>query len=84
MSSPVSATSEITPVVVDLGKKKKKDIQALKRGQGKLMEDVHRVIEEVRANSSALAGKELVPVVILYRKEPKRKVAGLLPFGLGG
>jgi hypothetical protein len=84
MSSPVAKTSEIAPVVVDLGKKKKKDIRDLKRGEGKLMEDVHKVIEQIRANSSELVGKELVPVVILYRKEPKRKVAGLLPFGLGG
>jgi hypothetical protein len=84
MSSAVAKTSEIAPVVVDLGKKKKKDIRDLKRGEGKLMEDVHKVIEQIRANSSELVGKELVPVVILYRKEPKRKVAGLLPFGLGG
>jgi hypothetical protein len=84
MSSAAAKTSEIAPVVVDLGKKKKKDIRDLKRGEGKLMEDVHKVIEQIRANSSELVGKELVPVVILYRKEPKRKVAGLLPFGLGG
>jgi hypothetical protein len=83
MSSEVPATSEINPVVVDLGKTKKKDLRALKRGEGKLMEDIHRVMQEIRANSTALAGKDLVPVVILYRKPPKRKVAGLLPFGLG-
>ena len=83
MSEPLHATTPINPVVVDLGKTKKKDLRALKRGEGKLMEDVHRVIEEIRSSSSALAGKELVPVIILYRKAPKRKVAGLLPFGLG-
>ena len=84
MSSAVPETSEIAPVVVDLGKKKKKDIEALKRGQGKLLEDVHKVMAEIRANSSELKGKELVPVVILYRKAPKKNMAGLLPFGIGG
>jgi hypothetical protein len=84
MSSPVPATSEIAPVIVNLGKKKSRYIRELKRGEGKLMEDVHKVIEQIRANSSELAGKELVPVVILYRKESRRKLTGLLPFGFGG
>jgi len=75
----------VTPVIVDLGKsKKKKDIKALKRGEGKLMEDVNRVIEEIRLNSSELAGKELVPVVVLYQKARKRGVSRMLPFGMGG
>jgi len=39
------------------------------------------VLEELRAKSPDLASKELVPVVIVYRKKPaKRK--GMLPFGL--
>jgi len=83
MSSAVPAETGIAPVVVDLGKKKNKDIKALKKGEGKLMEDVNRVMQEIRANSKDLAGKDLVPVVILYRKTPKRKTARLLPFGIG-
>ena len=35
------------------------------------MLDVARVLEEVRAKSSELANKELVPVVIIYRKKPE-------------
>lgn len=76
----MSAT--ITPVVVDLGKQKSKTLRALKNGEGPLMLDVTRVIEEVRAKSSELASKELVPVVIVYRKKPKRKRRGMMPFGM--
>jgi len=84
MSSAVPEPSEIAPVVVDLGRKRRKDILALKRGEGKLMENVHKVIEEIRANSTELKGKELVPVVILYRRPERRnKLAELLPFGIG-
>ena len=74
--------SEIRPVVVDLGKKKAKAIKALKRGEGKLMDDVAQVVEEVRANlSKELAGKELIPVVIIYqKKQNRRKAGGLIPF----
>jgi len=74
-------TATIAPVVVDLGKQKSKTLRALKNGEGPLMEDVARVLDEVRARSPELAAKELVPVVILYRKKPKTK-SGMLPFGL--
>jgi len=75
-------TATIAPVVVDLGKQKSKTLRDLKNGEGPLMLDVARVLEEVRAKSSELASKELVPVVILYRKKPKRKSRGMLPFGM--
>jgi hypothetical protein len=76
-------SSTIAPVVVDLGKQKSKTLKALKNGEGKLMQDVAHVIEEVRAKSPELASKELVPVVIIYRKKPSRKRGMLpLPFGI--
>ena len=58
-------TATIAPVVVDLGKEKSKTLRALKNGGGPLMQEVADVVEEVRAKSSELAGKELVPVVII-------------------
>jgi hypothetical protein len=70
-------TATIAPVVVDLGKEKSKKLRDLKNGEGPLMQEVARVVEEVRAKSSELANKELVPVVIIYRKKPKRR--GMLP-----
>ena len=73
----------IAPVVVDLGKEKSKTLRALKNGEGPLMHDVARVVDEVRAKSSELAGKELVPVVIIYRKKPRRKSRGMLPMPFG-
>ena len=76
-------TATIAPVVVDLGKVKSKALRALKNGEGPLLQDVARVLDEVRARSSELASKELVPVVIMYRKKPKRKSGGMLPFGMG-
>jgi len=76
-------TATIAPVVVDLGKEKSKTLRALKNGEGPLMHDVADVVEEVRSKSSELAGKELVPVVIIYRKKPKRKSSGMLPMAFG-
>ena len=71
---------QVQPIVVDLGKKKKKQIRNLKRGRGPLLEDVADVVEKVRASlPEQLAGKELVPVVIVYRQKKKRS-GGLLSF----
>ncbi len=71
---------QVQPIVVDLGKKKKKQIKNLKRGRGPLLEDVADVVEKVRASlADQLAGKELVPVVIVYRQKKKRS-GGLLSF----
>ena len=73
-------TATIAPVVVDLGKKKSNVLRALKNGEGPLIQDVAHVLEEVRAKSSELASKELVPIVMIYRKKPKRKGRGMLPW----
>jgi hypothetical protein len=77
---PVSRDGQVPPVVLDLGKTKKKLVRALKRGEGKLMDDVTEAVEAVRANlTPELDGKVLVPVVIVYQRKTNRK-GGLMPF----
>ena len=75
-----SGSAQMPPVVLDLGKTKKKLIRALKNGEGRLMEDVAEAVEAVRNNlSPELEGKTLIPVVIVYERKVARK-RGLLPF----
>ena len=79
-SHPSRNGNQLPPVVVDLGKTKKKLIRALKQGEGKLMEDVTEAVEAVRSNlAPELDGKVLVPVVIVYERKAGRK-GGFLPF----
>ena len=60
------------PIVIDLGKKKKKQIKALKRGEGELAAEVQSAIADVKQNLGAeSANKELIPVVVVYKKKPK-------------
>ena len=68
------APAEITaPIIVSLGKKKKKAIKRLKRGKGGMMDEVMDVIEQVEANlGEQAAGKIIVPVVVIYRKKQRR------------
>lgn len=68
------AEAEVTaPIIVSLGKKKKKAIKSLKRGKGSAMDEVMDVIEQVQANlGEQAAGKIIVPVVVIYRKKERR------------
>lgn len=69
-----SAPAEIlTPIIVSLGKKKKKAIKRLKRGKGRAMDDVMDVVEQVQVNlGEQAAGKVIVPVVVVYRQKQRR------------
>jgi Family of unknown function (DUF6200) len=72
----------ITPIVIDLGKKRRKQIRALKRGSGKLMDEVAEVLNQVRGNLGPdVEMKNLVPVVMVYKQKDKKR-GGLLPFSL--
>jgi hypothetical protein len=62
------------PVIVDLGNKKKKAINKLKNGQGKLMIEVEQAVEQVRAGlPDSDKDKQIIPVLVIYRKKRKRK-----------
>jgi hypothetical protein len=67
------------PIVIDLGKVSKKRIRALKDGTGDLVDEVAAVLARVREQLGDDAkGKELVPVVIVYKRKPKTKRKGLM------
>ena len=70
LASPARRVS--TPIIVSLGKKKKKTIKRLKRGKGPAMDEVNDVIAQVQANLGDHAdGKLIVPVVILYKEKQR-------------
>jgi hypothetical protein len=61
------------PIVVSLGKESRKRIRQLKRGRGKLMDEVGHVMEQVQANFGEHAdGKVFVPVLLVYRRKQRR------------
>lgn len=68
------------PVILDLGKAKRKNIKQLRQGRGKLLGDVEDAMKEISASLGDQAdGKQLVPVVLVYRKKAKKKGGGLFP-----
>jgi Family of unknown function (DUF6200) len=63
-----------TPVIIDLGSRKKKAIKRLKNGRGKLMTEVGLAIEQVRAGwADGDQDKNNTPIVIIYKKKKKGK-----------
>jgi len=73
-ASKSSAASKVRPLIVDLGKVGGKKIKALKKGEGIFTTQVEPAISQVRAQlAGQLDGKEVLPVVVIYEKKPKRK-----------
>ncbi len=66
-----------TPIVVDLGKRPKKKLVALERGEGELANEIAEALKEIRASLGAQADEKLLlPVVVIYKE--KRKAKGWL------
>lgn len=57
------------PIVVDLGKKRGKQIKQLREGRGKLMNEVNGLLDELRADGSISASAQ--PVIIVVRRKKK-------------
>jgi Family of unknown function (DUF6200) len=73
------------PYIVDLGKASNRQIRALKRGEGKLQDDVEDAIHEVVTEHLKEADKNrpIVPIILIYRKRRRRSSSGgSLPFPL--
>lgn len=76
MVEETAATSaEMTqPVIIDLGKQRSKFIKELKKGEGKLWDEVLDVAEEVKEMLGADAeGKVFVPIIMLYQEKSRRR-----------
>jgi len=60
------------PIVVNLGKKSRKKIKQLKRGEGKMAVEVQLAMDEVKARlPEADKGKQLVPIVMFCERKAR-------------
>jgi len=57
-------------VIIDLGKKKRKAIKRLRKGTGKLMDEVNDCIEELR-ESGAISGSAQPVIVVVKERASK-------------
>ena len=68
----------VTPIIVDAGRRSRKAIRRLKEGRGTLMDEVGDIVADVRSSRGG-AGKEIVPVVIIYRRRIRSRARVSLP-----
>ena len=67
---PGGASGVRATTVLDAGKLKRKTIKALKRGKGRIMEQVDEIANEASATAD---GRTLLRLVILVQKQPRRR-----------
>jgi hypothetical protein len=70
-----TATEMTQPVIIDLGRQKASSLRDLKKGEGKLWEEVLDVAEEVKEMLGTEAeGKVLIPIIMLYKEKSNRRL----------
>jgi len=75
-SAQETTVETITPIIVDSGRRSRKTVRLLKEGRGRLMEEVTDIIYDIRSTRGT-SGKELVPIVIIYREKSRRSRVSL-------
>lgn len=71
-----ASTGDPTPIVLDLGKQRRKRVKELRRGEGKLMAEIIDALEELKLAGTLAASAQ--PVVIVVQQK-RRKMKSLLP-----
>ncbi|MBI4617052.1 MAG: hypothetical protein HY720_25795 [Planctomycetes bacterium] len=71
-----SAPATGSHIVVDLGRKKWKQIKKLRKGQGKLMDEVSSVIQELKT-AGKITGAAQPVIVVVREKKGTMKIPGL-------
>ncbi len=75
MSDQPAQAAVATPIVISLGKQRRKRIKQLKQNRGILMNEVMEAVAQINGQLGVdAAGKVLVPVVLIYREKRKSPV----------
>lgn len=73
----VDPAGVVPPIVIDLGTVRRKRIKQLKRGRGRLVDEVREAAAQVTESLGPEAeGKQIIPVAVLYRRK-RRRARGL-------
>jgi hypothetical protein len=68
-----SAAKETDPkdlLVIDLGRHRKGRIRGLRKGRGRLFDDVKAALEDLKSDGSLAAGAQ--PIVVIVREKQRR------------
>lgn len=68
-----------SPVIIDLGKHRRKRVKALRRGTGPLAEEVNSALAELRMAGTVAANAQTVVVIVRERRRRNKTLKGLVP-----
>ena len=68
---PLAEENAAAPLVVDLGKRRRKLVRQLLDGQGKLMDEVNQTIQELKTAGTIPASAQ--PVILVVRQKRKSR-----------
>jgi hypothetical protein len=68
-----SGAAQSAAVVADLGSRSKKSIKKLRQGDGRLLEDVHKLVNQLKADHTVGDNAQAVIVVV----KEKRRGSGM-------
>ena len=71
MAEDNNGSTASSPIIIDMGKKKKKDIKRLRKGTGKLMDDVDNCIQELK--DAGEITESVRPVVVVVAEKQTRQ-----------
>jgi hypothetical protein len=66
---PTAARLPNIGLLIELGRQRRKQIKRLKRGTGSLMQQIQVTVDRLREELGINAAAEIVPVVLLYRRD---------------
>jgi hypothetical protein len=67
----VAEETAASPVVIDLGKQKRKRVKDLRKGKpGRLMDEIHTAIEALKAEGTIAASAQ--PVIVVVRERSRK------------
>jgi hypothetical protein len=69
-------TAATAPVIIDMGKHRRKRIKDLRRGTGRLADEISGCVEELKAAGTLASSAQTVVVVV---REKRRRISSLLP-----
>jgi len=71
-----SGKARVLPIhILDVGKAKSGDVKDLKKGRGKLLDEVADTIVELEASvAESAVGQNVVPVIVVVERKRKQKM----------
>ena len=64
------------PVIIDMGKQRRKRIKNLRRGTGRLADEISGCVDELKAAGTLSSSAQTVVIVV---REKRRRISSLIP-----